>query len=54
VIGAGVLVGCIFALVSIPLRRIFAGTSGGAFELLLLVAITAALYAAVRRKLERL
>jgi hypothetical protein len=58
VIGAGVLASCIFALVAIPVRRIFAAAQGsiasGGFELLILVAITAALYASVRRRLSKL
>lgn len=57
VIASGVLAACIFALVSIPLRRLFGGAggaAGGAFELVLLVAITAGLYAGVRRKLHKL
>jgi len=59
VIAAGVLVGCIFALVSIPLRWIFSSvhggfSAGGVVELLLLVGVTAGIYAAVRRPLARL
>lgn len=59
VIAAGVLVGCIFALVSIPLRWIFSSvhggfSGGGVIELVLLVALTAGIYAVVRRPLARL
>jgi hypothetical protein len=53
VLASGVLVACIMALVSIPVRHIL-GTPGDDSELLTLVVVTLAVYLSVRRKLHRL
>jgi len=56
VLASGVLVACILALVSIPVRRIFdaTGTQGSDGELATLVVVTLLVYASVRRRLRRL
>jgi hypothetical protein len=56
VLASGVLVACIMALVSIPVRRIFdaTGAQGSDGELVALVVSTLGLYWSVRRRLRRL
>jgi hypothetical protein len=53
VVASGVLVACIMALVSIPVRRIF-GAAGDDTELVTLVLVTLGVYWTVRRRLRRL
>jgi len=60
VLAAGILTASIFALVSMPVRFIFSRAFGGSFswrscgELLLVLVVTAILYAVYGRQLRRL